>query len=66
VNDEEFFASKDEVMNGPFDPKVPCRHMETRSCVVVDPAPEQLTGYRAKPCPPGECGRFANRDRKGL
>lgn len=59
-----FYASKDEVMIGPMEPEVPCRHMETRPCVVVNPAPEQLTGYRTKECPPGECGRFPNRDQR--
>ena len=57
-----------DVMLGPMEPRVPCRHMETRPCVDI-PADVQAaiargegSTYRDTECDPGKCARFPARD----
>lgn len=58
----EHFASALEAIPKIFEPKVPCRIMETRAC--VDLAVDESKKFRKTECPKGHCVRFEKLDRE--
>jgi hypothetical protein len=58
-------------MLAPFEPAVPCRHMETRPCVNLPTDPTDLDGYLATQATryrdtecTGPCARYPHRDQE--
>jgi hypothetical protein len=63
---KRFYAGASDALNGPMDPKTPCRNMETRPCVILDPeTPGVETKFPKRECLPHECQRFADRYEQG-
>ena len=59
---DEFYKDGSDAMLASFEPKTPCRQMETRPCVRI--TIEDDRRFRVKECLPMQCARFPKRDRK--
>lgn len=59
---DSFYKDGSDAMLAPFEPKTPCRVMETRPCVILS----LLESHRFKvdECEPNGCVRFPGRDRE--
>jgi hypothetical protein len=58
--DSEFYVSAADAMEAPFEPKTPCRIMETRPCVVL--TLDDSRCFTVNECPPNECVRFEKKE----
>lgn len=59
---DEFYKDGSDAMLAPFEPKTPCRVMETRPCVKITFVESQR--YPQTECLPKQCVRFQSRDRE--
>lgn len=58
-----FYEGAANAMNAPFEPKTPCRNMQTRPCVAPNTADSRH--FLVKECLPHKCARFEDHYEEG-